>query len=125
MNTTELLAQHLARTRYEDLPAEAVRATKEHILHTLATVLAGSDAPGCKTVVDLIEDEGGRCESTVLVYGVKVPAAQAALANSCMAHARDFCNNDDRIAYKSSVCAIPASLAVAEREGSVSGTELI
>ncbi len=94
-------------------------------MHTLATVMAGSSAAGCNMVVDLVEGWGGRQESTILVYGKQVPCVQAALANSCMAHARDFCNNDDRLAYKTSVCAVPTALAVAERKGKVSGKELI
>lgn len=50
----------------------------------------------------------------MLIYGGKVPAVHAALANSGMAHALDYCMNDDRIHYKSSVVAVPACLSVAE-----------
>ncbi len=125
MTTTEIIADHLTRTRYEDLSGDAVKATKQHIMHTLATVMAGSSAAGCGTVVNLVGRWGGKPESAILVYGNKVPCPQAALANSCMAHARDFCNNDDRIAYKSSVCAVPAALATAQALGGISGRDLI
>lgn len=120
-HVTQRVAQHLVRTTFEDIPEEAVQATKEHILHTLGTVLAGSGAPGCPTVVEFLQEWGGRGESTVLVYGSRLPAGHAALANSTMAHAQEFDNNDDRIAYKSSVCVIPGALAVAERLGGVDG----
>ena len=119
------IARHIAKTRFEDLPAEAVRATKEHVLHTTATVLAGSAAPGSAEFMALLAEWGGKPESSVFGWGLRVPADHAAMANSLMGHAQDFDNNDDRIAYKSSVCAIPSSFAVAERVGAVPGRDLI
>ncbi|MBI2919316.1 MAG: MmgE/PrpD family protein [Chloroflexi bacterium] len=124
MSITETISRHLVRTSYEDLPPEAVAATKQHILHTLATIMGGSAAPGCPQLVDLVRSWAGREESTVLVHGHRAPAPHAVLANSTMAHALDFCCNDDRIAYKSSVCAVPAALALAEGQGA-SGKALI
>ena len=124
-NITYGLAQHVVRTSFDDLPEEAVRATKEHILHTLGTALAGSGAPGISMILDLVQECGGCPESTVLVHGIRIPAANAALANSAMAHAQEMDENDDRIAYKSSVAVIPGALAVAEKVGGVSGKEFI
>lgn len=120
-----LISKHVLETKYEDLTKEAVTATKHHILHTISTVIAGSNAPGVKAVLDLVEDSGGATESTILVYGNKVPAINAALVNSTMAHAQDYCMNDDRTFYKTSVVAIPVALAVAEKMKEVTGKELI
>jgi 2-methylcitrate dehydratase PrpD len=114
MEVEELLAEHMVGVQYQDLPQDAVEATKQHILHTVATIIGGSDSPGCSTLAELVKEWGGREESTVLVYGGRVPAVHAALANSGMAHALDYCMNDDRIHYKSSVVAVPACFAVAE-----------
>ena len=100
-------AEHMVKTEYRDLPSEVVAATKQHLMHTLATAIGGSGAPGCKAVVDLVSEWGGREESTILVYGGKVPAIHAALADGTMAHALDFCVNDDRTDYKTSVVAVP------------------
>jgi len=121
----QTIARHIVDTKFEDLPSEAISATKEHILHTLGTVVAGSAAPGASEMITLLEETGGKPESTILGWGVRVPAMHAAMANSMMGHAQDFDNNDDRIAYKTSVCAVPSALAVAERRGSTSGRELI
>jgi len=121
----QTIARHIVSTRFEDLPPDAISATKEHILHTVGTVLAGSAAPGVGELIALLQETGGTPESTILGWGIRVPAVNAAMANSTMGHAQDFDNNDDRIAYKTSVCAVPSALAVAERRGSTSGRELI
>jgi 2-methylcitrate dehydratase PrpD len=42
-----------------------------------------------------------------------------------MGHSRELDINDDRIAYKSSVAAIPAALALAEKTGRVSGKDFL
>jgi 2-methylcitrate dehydratase PrpD len=42
-----------------------------------------------------------------------------------MAHSRELDINDDRIAYKSSVAAVPASLALAEKIGGISGRDFL
>ena len=120
-----VVARHIVETRFSDLPAEAVIATKEHVLHTLGTVLAGSGAPGCDALIALLQELGGKQEATVLGWDMRVPAHYAAMANSTMGHAQEFDNNDDRIAYKSSVCAVPGGLAIAERVGKTSGRDML
>lgn len=123
---TKRIATCLARTGFDALDAETLRATKEHILYTLGTVLAGSSAPGIEQArVGAKVSSGGSQESTVLVTGEKLPAASAALVNATMGHSRELDINDDRIAYKSSVTVVPAALAIAEKVGNISGKEFI
>lgn len=125
MKVDSLIAKYVVETHYEDLEEEVVKAAKHHILHTLATVIAGSSAPGVKAVLELAEESGGAGESTVMVYGRKMPAISAALVNGTMAHARDYCMNDDRTYYKSSVTAVPASFAIAEEVKGVTGKDFL
>lgn len=110
---TKEIAGYLARTGFDALDDDALRATKEHILYTLGTILAGSSAPGIKQALGGARALSGVSqESTVLVTGDKLPAAFAALVNATMGHSRELDINDDRIAYKSSITVIPAALAV-------------
>lgn len=125
MDADRMIARHVTGLRYETIPSEVVRVAKERILDTLGVIVAGSAAPGCDKVVDLVRDWGGKRQSTVLVYGDKVPAPHAALANATMGHANDFDDNDDRNAFKGSAATVSAALAVAEYKGGVSGNELI
>lgn len=123
---TKQIAGYLARTGYDALDADALRATKEHVLYTLGTIVAGSSAPGAKQVRAGAQAlSGGSGESSVLVSGEKLPAASAALVNATMGHSRELDINDDRIAYKSSITVVPAALALAETAGKVSGKDFI
>jgi 2-methylcitrate dehydratase PrpD len=123
---TKQLAGYLVRTGYEALNDGAVRASKEHILYTLGTIVAGSSAPGIKQALAGAKAlSGGAEEGTVLVHGDKLPAAFAALVNATMGHSRELDINDDRIAYKSSITVVPAALAVAEKVSRVSGKDFI
>ena len=123
---TKQIAGYLARTGFDALNEDALRATKEHILYTLGTILAGSSAPGIKQALAGARAlSGASQESSVLVTGEKLPAASAALVNATMGHSRELDINDDRIAYKSSITVIPAALALAEKAGKVSGKDFI
>jgi 2-methylcitrate dehydratase PrpD len=123
---TKDISAYLARTQFDALNDETRLATKEHILYTLGTVLAGSSAPGIRqALAGTLALSGSSRESTVLVTGDKLPAASAALVNATMGHSRELDINDDRIAYKSSVTVVPAALAVAEKIGNVSGENFL
>jgi hypothetical protein len=81
---TRTLAGRLAQTGYDALDADAIRVTKEHILYTLGTVLAGSSAPGATEILTAARSLGAAAESTALVSGEKLPAATAALVNATL-----------------------------------------
>lgn len=123
-DVVNVLARHVAKTRFETLPPRVVELTKLFVLDTLGTMMAGSSAPGCKGVVDLVKDWGGKPESTIGVYGGSVPAFQAVLANSTMAHALDLDDLHDDAVVHCSCCQIPVGLAMAEQTGR-NGKDLI
>ena len=118
------LAQNIVDTKYEDLPQEAVGIAKKFIIDSIGVGIAGSSVPGNAGIIDLVKEWGGKKESTIIVYGLQVPAPEAAFANSIFIHSNDFDDTDDRIATHTYVTALPAALAVAEKMGS-SGKELI
>ncbi len=124
-DVARVLARNVVSIKYEDLPAEAVEAAKKDILDTLATTLAGSTGDGIKVVQELVSDWGGKRESTIIVYGDKVPSLNAALVNATMAHAWDYDDYHGLAGVHAGVSVIPASLAIAERRGKVTGKEFI
>lgn len=124
MDIAERLVNNVLVTTYESLPQEAIENTKNSILDTLGTILAGYTAPGCKAVVDLVREWGGKEESTILVFGGKVTAHNAAMVNSVMARALDY-DNVISVGLHPSACSVPTALAIAEMRGHVSGKQLI
>jgi len=120
------LAEHVARTRFTDLPISAVAASRRDILDTFGCMLGGSGAPGINDLFALLDDWGGRAESRVLLHGRSLPAPQAALLNASMGHALDFDDTHDRAgSIHPGVSVLAAALAMADRLGPVSGEALI
>ena len=119
------LVAHAVGVQYADLPEDVVEVTKKFILDTLGTGIAGSSAPGCASTVEVVKEWGGQKESTVMVYGGKVIAPHAAFANSMMIQALDLDDTHDEAAMHANVAVLPAALAMAERQGNISGKDLI
>src|ERR671938_465342 len=121
-----LLAEHVCRTKYTDLPASAVRSARRDILDTFGCMLGGSGSPGIDELFAVINHWGGRPESRVLLRGVRLPAPQAALLNAAMGHALDF---DDTLDTGGSihpgVSVLGAALAVCDSLGGCTGRDLL
>jgi 2-methylcitrate dehydratase PrpD len=120
------LARNIVGIRFEDIPREVREVTKRSILDILGVIIAGSElGEGCKEIVKLIKQMGGRKDSTILVYGDKVPCALAAFANSAMAHSLDYDDDHRQAAVHPTLATFPAALAVAEKVKGVTGKEFI
>jgi 2-methylcitrate dehydratase PrpD len=119
------LVRNFLGKRFEDIPPDVVEDTKRSILDTLAALIAGTGAPACPQIVEQVFEWGGKEESTVLNYRRKVPAHLAALANGTMARAVDFDDVFEPGTSHASASLLPAALAVAERQGGISGKELL
>jgi 2-methylcitrate dehydratase PrpD len=124
MDAAYALARNLAETNYRDIPADIVDITRKQILDILGVMLGGSSRPGIRELAELIGEWGGREESTVFCFGYKVPAPNAAQVNAAMGHALDYDDTGDGPTHPS-VVVVPTALAVAERQGKVSGSEFI
>jgi 2-methylcitrate dehydratase PrpD len=125
MDLMEMIVKHVSQTRFEDIPDEVILITKKSVIDTLGVMIGGSSINGCRLLLDYIRDWGGRPESTVAVFGDKVPAAFAAQANGAMARALEMDDVLDAYPIHPSASIIPTVLAVADREGGVSGKDLI
>ncbi len=110
---------------YEQLPAAVVEVIKTLILDQLGVMLLGSSATGIDDLVGAVADWGGKPESTVLVRGTRVPAHHAALVNGTMARALDYDAVHEKAIVHVTAGSLPQCLAVAERNGGVSGRDLI
>jgi 2-methylcitrate dehydratase PrpD len=121
-----VIAKNVVNLKYEDIPGEVTEVTKRCILDILGTTMAGStEGQGCKQIVDLVKEWGGKEESTVLGFGVKAPCWMAAFANGAMCHALDYDDAFDTGFLHATITTVPPAFAIAERVGKVTGKEFI
>ena len=118
---SQTIARHVVGCDYSALPASSVRAAKMLMLDTLAVAWSGTSAPGAPEARALLVDEGGRADSTVWGFGGKLPATSATFINSISGAALDYDGVD---CVHGAVVALPAALALAEREHA-SGREFL
>lgn len=119
------IAEHLAKTRFEDLPAGVVEAAKASILDTIACVFAGTACEDVIAIRSLTHKWGGRASSTIIGGGEKVPAASAVLANGSAIHQFDFDDTHDAAVMHPTSASLTAGLAAAEDIGGVPGKAVI
>jgi len=126
MRESLILAEHIARINYDDIPDNAVEVTKKSLLDGLGVMLAaGTLGEGCQQFIRLAIESGGKTESKVIGFDARLPASMAAFANGSMSHALDFEDTHDKAFVHPNAAVIPAALAIAESTGNVSGKEFI
>ncbi|MGX8009793.1 MmgE/PrpD family protein [Mesorhizobium sp. ORM8.1] len=127
MDMTTKLIRHVLDSRLETIPDGALERAKLSILDTIACAIGGSNDPIARNARRLGGLFGGEPECTVWISGEKAPSALAALINATTARALDFdetyelCING----CHASAYDVPPALALAERDPSISGSELL
>src|SRR5262249_26075691 len=119
------LAQWVLRLRYDDLPPAVVDRAKGVTLHSLASVLLGSQLPGGQQAVRLITDRKDevRHGATIMVHGTKVTKGGAAFATSEMAMAGGKLDSFRMLTHPGTSI-VPGAFVAAETAG-VSGRDFL
>jgi 2-methylcitrate dehydratase len=111
------IARFAVQLKYEDLPAAVVNEVKRYLFDSLGCAFGAMNTKDVSAMYRILLDMGGKPEATVIGFGDRLPAANAALINSLMIRSLDF--ND--IYWKQDPShpsdLIPAALAMAERQG--------
>tara|TARA_B100000029_G_scaffold447635_3_gene469565 strand:+ start:1845 stop:3215 length:1371 start_codon:yes stop_codon:yes gene_type:complete len=112
---SQILADHVASTQFEDLSAETVSVTKWFLLDTLGVAWAGTEAPGTEALQNLVFAEGGSTDCTVFGSDVRLPATAAALMNGTYAGALDYDGVYEKGSVHPDIVTMPAAWAIAEK----------
>ena len=118
-------AEHVSRTRFEDLPAAAVRAARIFILDTIGVGLAGTNGP---LVAELSQSSAamlGQGPARCWGHRQTLSAAGAAMVNGYQIHNCEFdCVHEAAVIHPMTVC-LAAAMAQADQTGGVSGRDLV
>ena len=113
MNETQTLAQFIADTGYESLPAPVVEAAKIAILDGVANMAAGSVQELAGIIGRYVRDSGGAPQASVVGWGYQTNPPAAAFANGVFGHCLDYEIQGFPPTHGTSSC-LPAALALAE-----------
>lgn len=111
------LAEYIAGAADMTLPDDAAEHGKHHLIDTIASCISGSRlAPG-EMFIKYIRSLGGTQESLLLGTDFVTTAVNAALGNAMLAHADETDDSHKDSRSHIGCGAVPAALAMAEREG--------
>lgn len=119
------LVRNVVSTSFDKLPLEAIAACKASVLDCIAATIAGSSAPGVAETLTQLQFWGGREESTVAIFGNRLPAHNAALVNVLMGHALELDDAHYPAIVHPTTPTLWSALATAEAIGGCSGKRLI
>jgi 2-methylcitrate dehydratase PrpD len=119
------LAQHVAGSRYEDLPPEVVHAFKRALLDHVTCALAGSSMPVSRALLSYYQETDASRSATVIGAEARLSAPNAALVNGANTHGLDFDDGTTHGSAHPSGAIFPAVLAAAEQHGADAKTVIL
>lgn len=118
------LARFCSGLRFGDIPREAVDKARSSLLDALGVAIAGHDMESSRLVTGLVRSMGGVEESAVIGEGLRVPMANAALANGAMVHALELDDTHRWTYLHAGASLVPTVLAIAQAR-ELGGKELL
>jgi len=120
------ICKTIEELKFTDLGTDSITYAKYDLIDTLGVSIAGASAPGINDLLGVYTSVGGDGQSTVFAKNIKLPSIHAAMINGAMAHALDF---DDTLDFAGNIhvgaSLIPATLAMSDQVGGVSGKDLL
>jgi 2-methylcitrate dehydratase PrpD len=123
-DVTARLARYMAAARDRAVPDDVTLACKHRILDTFGAMVSGARMHPGEMAVKYVRTLGGEPQASVIGTGFRTTAINAALANAMCAHADETDDFEPITKAHPGSSAVPAALAVAEKEGR-SGLEFL
>jgi 2-methylcitrate dehydratase PrpD len=116
---------HVERVGAHGVTADVRAAAGRLIVDTLAVSVAGLVAPWRDEVLDMLLALNGGAEATVFGSGERLPLVHAAMLNAYQIHCQEFDCLHEKAVVHPMATALPTLLGWSEREGGVTGAQLI
>ena len=124
-SATDALVEFVTTCRAEDISEVAKSACRTFLLDSLGVAVAGSAAPWARQLLYMQTQWGSGDDARSWVFGNRLPAPAAAFTNAYQIHNSEFdCIHEAAVVHPMAVT-LPALMAVAEREGDVSGETIL
>ncbi|EDP64511.1 MmgE/PrpD [alpha proteobacterium BAL199] len=121
----ERFADHVVGTRYEDLPADAIRAAKVFILDSVGVGLAGTQAPYVREAIAAFQGAVPGAGARVWGTGEPLPPPAAAAVIGYLIHNSEYdCVHEQAVLHPMAV-PFSALMAEAEARGGIDGKALL
>jgi 2-methylcitrate dehydratase PrpD len=116
MNISQVVAEFVSGLTIGDLPEEIKRNVNIRIMDLVTSAVAGNriNHPMNSVVLQVLEQQGGYRQSSLLFQKQGLPAAQAAFYNAFVSHGADMDDGHMLANGHPGVCVIPPVLALAE-----------
>jgi 2-methylcitrate dehydratase PrpD len=124
MGATRLLAELVAGTRWEDLPAAVRHEGVRSFVNWLGCAVGGAPHPGVAAAARAAAVFGGAPKATLLGMRRRADPMAAALVNGVSSHVLDFDDTHEGTLIHPSAPILSAALALAEARGA-NGAELL
>lgn len=121
---TKALSQFVAEMTPQQLPTPVIAMAKRTVLDWLASAYVGSREPAARYVTNVVRQQGGCPEATVIGMAERSSSLNASLANGTMSHTVELDDLHKESIVHPAAPIIPAALAIAEREHKT-GTEFL
>jgi 2-methylcitrate dehydratase PrpD len=112
----EQLGDFTANLEFQDIPRSLIESVKLHLLDSLGVCLVCSTLPYTKILIDIMREEGGNPECTVISFGDKLPVRQAAFMNGSLAHGYNFDDTHIQAIVHPTAIIMPTVFSLAEKE---------
>ena len=122
MNETQILADFIAGTNFEDLPPHVIENAKERIVDILACGFAGRKTLEGDVLIDMMKEIGGKEEATVIGDKTRLSFMQAAQVNRVLTNMADYDDDLTNICHMTTVL-VPVALAIGEWIGTIDSLE--
>lgn len=122
---TAALAAYAAGLQYGDIPAPVVDKVKACVLDAIGCMLFGATLPWTRIVADVVREEGGAPQASLVGSTGRVPVAQAVFVNSTAGHAFELDDAHTRASMHAGSIAVATALAIAEWRADVSGRDFV
>ncbi|MFC1862584.1 MmgE/PrpD family protein [Thermodesulfobacteriota bacterium] len=105
-----------ANLKFKDIPSGIIDIVKLHLLDTIGVCLACSTLPYYQILLNILKEEGGAAESTIISYGDKLTSRNAAFINGSLAHGYNFDDTHIQAIVHPTSIIMPTVFSLGEKE---------